>query len=474
MPAMGTIAGFVGPVLGPGDIGYDEARRLWNGAIDRRPALVARCTGTADVVAAIRYARDRDLVVSVKGGGHGVGGFAVGDDALMIDLSLMKGVRVDPDARLVSAQPGVVLGELDRATQVHGLAVPVGINTTTGIAGLTLGGGIGWLMRRHGLTIDNLVSVELVTADGEVVRAAEDENADLFWGVRGAGANFGIVTDFTYRAHPVGPDVLAGALVWPMEDAPRLLRAYRDLCEALPDEVTTIVGLRLAPPAPWIPDHVHGTPVLQIAACHAGSVDDGDQALRPLRALGQPLVDAITPRPFVQFQSLLDATVPKGWHYYWKSHDLPPLTDDVIDTVVEHSLRLTSPRSYSLLPHLGGAVARVAEDATAYSHRDAAHAININAVWLPDDPEPDRHIAWVRRLFAALEPYATGVYVNFLGAEGPARVEAAYGRDKYQRLVGLKTRWDPSNFLHLNQNIPPSAGSPPRSPRPASAAPSPR
>jgi FAD/FMN-containing dehydrogenase len=264
-----------------------------------------------------------------------------------------------------------------------------------------------------------------------------------------------VVTAFTYRAHPVGPIVLAGAVVWAMEDAPEVLRAYRQLCETLPDEITTIAGLRLAPPAPWIPEDLHRRPILQIAACHAGAPEDGEAALRPLRSLGRPLVDAVAPRPFVEHQSLLDASVPKGWHYYWKSHDLPPLKDDIIDIVVDHSMQITSPRSYSLIPHLGGAIARVPDDATAYSHRDASHAININGVWLADDPEPDRHIAWTQGLFAALEPFAVGVYVNFLGAEGSSRVQAAYGHDKYERLAALKARWDPTNCFHLNQNIRP-------------------
>lgn len=454
---MATIPGFRGAVLGPRDAGYDEARRIWNGAIDRRPALIARCTGTADVVAALRHAQEHHQEVSIRSGGHGVGGFAVADGALMIDLSAMKGIRVDPDTRQVWAQAGVVLGELDHETQAHGLAVPTGIATTTGLAGLTLGGGIGWLMRRHGLTIDNLISVELVTAEGDIVRASETDNTDLFWGVRGAGANFGVVTAFTYQAHPVGPVVLAGPVVWAMEDAPGVLRAYRQLCETLPDEVTTIAGLRLAPPAPWIPEHLHGRPILLVTACYAGPVDEGEQALRPLRRLGRPLIDALQPRPFVELQSLQDPTVPKGWHYYWKSHDLPTLKDDIIDTIVEHSSQITSPRSYSLIGQLGGAIARVGEDATAYSQRDAAHVININGVWLPDDPEPDRHIAWVRGLFASLEPYAVGVYVNFLGAEGASRVQAAYGHDKYQRLVALKSTWDPDNFFHLNQNVEPQS-----------------
>jgi FAD/FMN-containing dehydrogenase len=449
------IPGFSGPVLAAGDAGFDDARRVWNGVIDRRPALIARCTGADDVVAALRHAHERGLEVSVRSGGHGVGGLAVADGALMIDLSLMKAITVDPTTRVVQAQAGVVLGELDAATQAHGLAVPVGINTTTGLAGLTLGGGIGWLMRRHGLTIDNLLAAEVMTAEGQLVTASETNEPELFWGLRGAGPNFGVVTSFTYRAHPVGPTVLAGPVVWAMDDAPEVLRAYRQFCETVPDEVTTIAALRQAPPAPWLPEELHGRPILQIAACYAGAVDKARAALQPLRAIGRPLLDAVEPRPFVQLQSFLDASVPKGWHYYWKSHDLAALKDDIIDITVEHSMRISSPRSYSLIAHLGGAVSRVSEDATAYSHRAAGHAININAVWLPDDPDPDRHVSWVRGLFGDLEPFADGVYVNFLGAEGTDRVRAAYGPAKYERLVALKRAWDPDNVLHLNQNISP-------------------
>jgi FAD/FMN-containing dehydrogenase len=458
---MAAINGFHGDLLSPQDPGYDDARRIWNGEIDRRPALIARCRTSSDVVAALAYARACALEVSVRGGGHNVGGFSVADGALTIDLGGLDRIEVDPSARLVRAGAGVLLGGLDRATQEHSLAVPVGINSTTGLAGLTLGGGLGWLMRRHGLTIDNLLEVELVTADGRVVTASEEKNPDLFWAVRGAGANMGIVTRFTLQAHPVGPTVLAGPVLWRMEDAPAVLRAYRDICENLPDEVTTIAALRQAPPAPWIPEELHGVHVLQIAACHAGPSSgpssSAEEALGPLRALGRPLLDRVEWRPFLAVQSMLDATVPRGWHYYWKSHHIPPLKDDVIDTIVEHSFRITSPRSYTLLPHLGGAVSAVAEDATAYSHREAAHAININAVWLSGDEHRDHHVDWARSFFSALEPYATGVYVNFLGREGAARVREAYGEAKYARLLAVKSTWDPDNVFHLNQNIAPDS-----------------
>jgi FAD/FMN-containing dehydrogenase len=452
---MTLIHGFRGDVLFPGHPDYDEARRVWNGEIDRRPALIARCLDEADVRAGLAHARAEGLEVTIRGGGHNVGGFAVADGAVTLDLSRLDRVEVNPATRTVRAGAGVLLGGLDRATQKHHLAVPVGINTTTGLAGLTLGGGIGWLMRAHGLTVDNLLEVDLVSADGTAVTANDRDHPELFWAIRGAGTNFGVVTRFTFRAHPVGPVVLAGPLLWRLSDAPDVLRGYSDMCAALPAEVTTICALRQAPPAPWIPEALHGTHVLQILACHTGQVEDARTALAPLRALGRPLVDHIEARSFLEVQSFLDASVPKGWQYYWKSHYLPPLTDEVIDTLVEHSFKITSPRSYTLLPQLGGAVSRVAEDATAYSHRDAAHAVNINAVWLPGDPRRREHIAWARDLFTALEPYGSGVYVNFLGREGAARVQAAYGEEKMRRLTDIKTAWDPDNVFHVNQNIPP-------------------
>jgi FAD/FMN-containing dehydrogenase len=445
-------------LLAPGDEGYDEARKVWNGAIDRCPALIARCGHTADVAAALRLARERDLPVAVRGGGHGVAGLAVCDDGLVVDLSPMRAIAVDPARRVARAHAGVLWGELDGATQEHGLATVGGIVTHTGIAGLTLGGGIGWLMRRHGATADNLLSAEVVTADGEVVRAAEDENAELLWGLRGGGGNFGVVTSFEYRLHEVGPTVLAGPIYWALEDAPEVLRFYRDYIARAPDELTTIVSLRHAPPSPLLPPELHGRPAVAVAACFAGSPERGEEALAPLRHFGLPLVDALAPRPYVELQQLYDAGLPHGWHYYWKSWELPPLSDDAIDALVEQAANVTNERSYIIVFHLGGALARVGEQDTAYPQRDAAHNVNINAVWLPGDPEPERHVAWARDAFAALEPFATGrAYVNFLADEGQERVRAAYGEEKYRRLVALKRAYDPGNVFRLNQNIDPGA-----------------
>jgi FAD/FMN-containing dehydrogenase len=443
-------------MLAPGDAGYDEARKIWNGGIDRRPALIARCSGVDDVVAALRHAREHDLRVAVRSGGHGVAGLAVCDGGLVVDLSPMRAIAVDPAARTARAQAGVLWGELDAATQEHGLATVGGIVTHTGIAGLTLGGGIGWLMRRHGATVDNLLGAEVVTADGEVVRAGEDDRPDLLWGLRGGGGNFGVVTSFEYRLHDVGPTVLAGPIYYPLEDGPEVLRFYRDFIADAPDELTTIVNLRPAPPTPLLPPDAHGRPVVAVIACWAGSIESGERALAPLRSVGSPIVDALAPRPYRELQTLFDAAVPHGWHYYWKSWELPPLADDAIDTLVEQAALITSPRSYIIVFQLGGAIARVGEQDTAYPQRDAAHNVNINAAWLPDDPEPERHVAWARACFAALEPAASGrVYVNFLADEGQDRVRAAYGDEKYARLAALKRAYDPDNVFRLNQNIEP-------------------
>jgi len=470
MPAMATDMGRVvsgvaagelrsglrGAVLEPGDPGYDEARRVWNGVIDRRPALIARCQGPGDVAAAIRFGRDHDLPISVRGGGHGVSGSAVADGGLMIDLSAMDAVEVDRETRVAVAGPGTLWSALDTATQAAGLATTGGIVTHTGIAGLTLGGGIGWLMRKHGLTADNLLSVDLVTADGELLHADEDEVPELFWAVRGGGGNFGVATSFRYRLHPVGPEVVAGPVFYPLEEGGRVLRAYRDLAAEAPDALTTIVSLRRAPAVPLLPPELHGRPVVGIMTCHAGPIDEGLEAVRPLRSLGTVLADLIGPKPYLENQSMLDPVVPHGWHYSWKSCEVPDLGDEVIDALVEGTERITSPRSYTLVFNLGGAVARVGEDDTAYSHRAAGHNVNINAAWLGGDPDADRHVAWTRDVFRAVEPHAMGVYVNFLGDEGQDRVRVAYGPAKYDRLAALKARYDPGNVFRLNQNIVPA------------------
>ena len=445
-----------GPVIAPDDEGYDAARAIWNGAIDRRPAFIARCTGVADVVAAVRFARERDLLVAVRSGGHGVGGHALCDGGLVIDLSPMKGIRVDSAARTARAEAGVLWGELDRETQLHGLATVGGIVTHTGIAGLTLGGGIGWLMRKHGATVDNLLSVDLVTAEGKLLAASGDENPDLFWGIRGGGGNFGVVTSFEYRLHPVGPIVLAGPIFHPLEDAREVLAFYREFIATAPDELTTIFELSVAPPLPFLPEDVHGKPIVMVGACYAGAPEDGVEVVRRLKEFGNPIVDLLEPKLYTALQSMFDPSVPHGWHRYWKSVELPPLTDDAIDTLVEHASAFTSPKSYCIVFQLGGALARAGESETAFSQRDAAHNVNINAVWTEGDPEGERHVAWAWDFFSAMQPHAGGrVYLNFLGDEGAERVRQAYGDRQYERLVELKRAYDPTNFFRLNQNIEP-------------------
>ena len=445
-----------GLVIGPDDEGYDAARRIWNGAIDRRPACVARCSGVADVVEAVRFARERDLLVAVRSGGHGVGGHALCDGGLVIDLSQMKGIRVDRAARTARAEAGVLWGELDRETQLYGLATVGGIVTHTGIAGLTLGGGIGWLMRKYGATVDNLLSADLVTAEGKVVTASEECNADLFWGIRGGGGNFGIATSFEYRLHPVGPIVLAGPIFHPLERANEVLRFYREFAAAAPDELTTIFELSVAQPLPFLPAEVHGKPIVMVGACYAGAPQEGLEVVRPLKEFGNPIADLLEPKPYLALQSMFDPFVTHGWHRYWKSVELPPLTDDAIETLVEHASAQTSPKSYCVVFQLGGAVNRVGAGETAYSQRDAVHNVNINAVWTEDDPEPERHIAWACDFFDAMQPHASGrVYLNFLGDEGTERVRAAYGAETYRRLAELKRTYDPTNLFRLNQNIEP-------------------
>ena len=449
------VAGLRGEVLRPGDDGYEAAREVWNGLIDKHPGLIVRCTGVSDVIDAVRFAREHELVVAVRGGGHSVAGLALCEGGLVIDLSRMRGVHVDPARRTARAQPGLTLGDLDHETQAFGLATPAGVVSTTGIAGLTLGGGFGWLSPKYGLTCDNLISADVVTADGHMVTANNEENADLFWGIRGGGGNFGIVTSFEYRLHPVGPTVLAGAVVHPMAKAPELLRFYRDFAASAPDELGTVFVRRLAPPAPFLPEDIHGKPIAAVFVCYAGPVEEGERVLAPLRAFGPPVAYAVAPKPFTAHQSMLDPVQPSGRNYYWKSDDLPSLGDDAIDTIVAHAEAITSPHTIVAMFRLGGAVSRVPEDATAYSHRAAAHALNCNASWVDGDPQP--HIQWARNFSTAMQPFSAGVYVNFLGDEGEERARAAYGAQKYERLVALKNRYDPTNFFRVNQNIKPTA-----------------
>jgi FAD/FMN-containing dehydrogenase len=445
-----------GPLLRPDDDGYDEARAIWNGMIDKHPALIARCTGTADVAAAVTFAREHDLPLSVRGGGHNIAGTAVCDDGLMIDLSQMNGVHVDPQARTVRAQGGALWGDVDHETQQFGLAVPSGFVSSTGIAGLTLGGGFGWLARKHGLTCDNLRSVEIVTADGQVRTASTEQNADLFWGVCGGGGNFGVVTSFEYQLQPLGPTVLAGLMVYPFEQAREVLKFFQQFTASAPEELGALAVLRNAPPAPFLPQEVHGKPIAAIFVCYAGSVEAGQRVVQPLKEFGTPIVDKIMPKPYTAQQQILDATAPHGRRYYWKSEYLPGISDEAIDTCIAHAPDETKPYSAALLFQLGGAISRIDANANAAAHRDAAYVLNIQAAW--DAPEEtDRYTTWAREFWEAMQPYSTGgVYVNFLSDdEGGDRVRAAYG-DRYSRLVALKNQYDPTNLFRMNQNIKPA------------------
>ena len=447
-------ATFRGPLVQPGDPTYEADRRIWNGSIDKRPALIARCLGVADVIAAVRFARAHGLIVALRGGGHSFPGYSTCDGGVLIDLSLMKGIRVDPEARTARVQAGVVIGELDHETQTFGLAVPAGIVTHTGVAGLTLGGGIGFQHRKYGLTIDNLLSVDVVTAEGEFVKANADENADLFWGLRGGGGNFGIVTEFEFRLNPLGPIVMSGAVLWPVADAPEVLRFYRDWIEDCPDELMTVAVARRAPDLPFVPRDLVGQRVVGVASCYCGPVEDGEKVLAPLRSFGSPVVDGCTPKPFVAHQASFDPTFEPGWWYYFKALDVARLSDEVIDITAEHVARIQSPITSIALWQLGGAMSRVGDDETAFNGRKSGHTFNINGNVF-DGEGFDAERQWVRDFWSALQPHQTGVYVNFLGDEGEGRVREAYGREKFDRLRALKRKYDPDNFFRLNQNIPP-------------------
>jgi FAD/FMN-containing dehydrogenase len=433
---------------------YDEERAIWNAMIDRRPGLIARCANADDVVWAVKFGRANGLLTSIRGAGHNIAGNSVSDGALMVDLSGMTSVKVDADGRTARAQPGATLGDVDAATQAHGLALPVGINSTTGIAGLTLGGGFGWLSRMHGLTIDNLISADVVTADGEHLKASESENADLFWGIRGGGGNFGVVTSFEFQLHPLGPDVLAGLIVHPFSDAADVLRQYREFVASAPEEVTAWIVLRQAPPLPFLPEEVHGTEVVVIPVMYNGDMAEGERALKGLREIGNPIADVIAPQKFIDFQAAFDPLLTPGSRNYWKSHDFTELSDDALAVVLDLVGKLPTGQCEIFLAHLGGAVGRVAADATAYTHRDADFVLNVHARW--DDPAEDKKcVSWAREVFDRTAPFATGgVYVNFMPDDEADRVGEAYGSN-YKRLAELKSKYDPDNFFRLNQNIQP-------------------
>jgi len=450
-------AGLRGQIVGRDDPAYEEQRKIWNGSIDRRPALIARCAGVADVMSAVKFARKNGLPVAVRSGGHSFPGLSVADDAFLIDLSLMKGVRVDPQERTARVQAGVLLGELDRETQAFALAAPSGIVTHTGVAGLTLGGGIGWIMRKHGLSVDKLRRVDLVTAEGELVKASTEENEELFWGLRGAGANFGIVTEFEFDLVLLGPTILAGPIFWKMEDSAEVLRFYRDWVADAPDELMTIVVHRKAPPLPFVPEELHGEPVVMVIPCWVGDFDEGEKFIRPMKEFGNAVADVCVQKPFLAHQAMFDPSfVPQRW-YYFRSFDVPALTDEMIDITAEHSLRIKSPLTSFPIWQMGGAVARVGEDETAFGGRQAAFTYNIGASTATGEGF-DEERQWVRDFYSALEEWQTSVYVNFLSdaEEGQERIRAAYGPQKYERLQALKREWDPDNFFRINQNIPPN------------------
>lgn len=444
-----------GTVITAGDAGYDAARGVWNGAITRRPLAIAQVSGTADVVAALAFARDHDLRVAVRGGGHNVAGFSTCDGGLVIDLSALKGIRVDPAARTVRAQGGVLWGELDYETQAFGLATTGGLVSSTGIAGFTLGGGIGWLMRAHGVAADNLVAADVVLADGRAV-AADDE---LLWGLRGGGGNFGVVTSLEYRLHPVGPIVYGGVVFHPVERAAELLRFYQEWTRGLTDELTTMVIFLAAPPEPFVPPEMRGRQVVAVACCHTGTATEAADAFKPLREFGEPVADVLGPLPYTALQSMFDASAPRGLHAYWKTHHLPDLTAPAIGTIVEQASQLATlfPLSAIHLHHLEGAVSRTPSAEGSFSHRTSRFVLNILGQWSGSEAAAEPHVGWVRDTWEAMRQHASGdPYLNFLGSEGSTQVRAAYSDEVFARLTALKREYDPDNVFRLNQNIPPA------------------
>ncbi len=447
-----------GPLLRPGEPAYDEACAIWNGMIDKRPALVAQPQGAADVIECVNFAREGSVPLSVRGGGHNIAGTAIAEGGLMIDHTPRKGVYVDVERGVIRVEPGCNWGDADRETQLHGLVVPGGIVSHTGVAGFTLGGGFGWASRKYGLASDNLLSADIVTAEGKLIRASETEHPDLFWALRGGGGNFGIVTSFEFRACTLGPEVMAGIVFHPMDKAREVIGLYREITQSAPDELCCLLVMRMAPPAPFLPEEVHGTPVVGIAACYVGSIEDGAKAVRPIKEFGEPVGDAIAPKPFTAYQAMLDAGAPFGRRYYWKSDyfaDLDPAMDDVL---IEHASRFQSPHSSLLLMHLGGETNRIGETDTAAGNRDAEYVLNIQGAW-EDPADDDRNVAWARDFWQAARPYSTGgTYINFLTEDAEEdRVREAFLSESYDRLVKVKTKYDPDNMFRSNQNIRPKA-----------------
>ncbi len=444
-----------GQVIIPADAEYEQARQIWNGSIDRKPALIARCLGNADVMAAIALSREQKLPLAVRGGGHNIAGNAMCDDGLVIDLSLMKSVRVDPDARLARVEPGALLSDVDQECQAYGLATPLGINSTTGVAGLTLGGGFGWLSRKYGMTVDNLVSVEVITAEGRRVVASASENPDLFWAVRGGGGNFGVITMFEFKLHRVGPEILSGLIVFPIAQAKAVLQQYREFVKTMPDDLNVWAVLRNAPPLPFLPASVHGKGVIILPMVYLGDPDAGMRAIEPLRSFGKPCGEHVGPTPYTAWQQAFDPLLGPGARNYWKSHNLAALKDETIDAGLRYATALPTGECEIFIGLLGGAAGKVPVDAMAYGARDAEMVMNIHARWQTAQDD-GRCTDWAREAFNAIGRHATGsVYVNFLTAEESARISAAYGPN-HARLVTIKNRYDPTNLFRMNQNIQPS------------------
>ena len=445
-----------GPVFLPGDVGYEESRTVWNAMIDRKPAAVARCLGSADVIAGVQFARDNDILLCIKGGGHNIAGLATADGALMLDLSLMRGVWVDPQSKIAHAQAGCLLGDVDRETQVYGLAAVLGFISLTGIAGLTLGGGFGYLTRRWGWTSDTVVGMDVVTTDARLVRASSDENADLFWGLRGGGGNFGVVTGIDYALFPVGPEVVGGLVAWPASEAPQVLELYRTLAATAPPELTLVALMRPAPPAPWLPKEMHGKPIVAVLACYSGRPEEGEKVVAPLKAFGKPIGDVLVRRPYAQMQSLLDATQPKGRRYYWKSEYLPRIELALCEKVIEHAAKIRSPYSAVILFQIEGALNQLREEHSPVGNRDARYVLNITAAW-ENAGDDSANIEWARAAWNEMKSFSTGgTYINFLTEdESPERIEAALGKG-LERLAEVKAKWDPQNMFRTNRNIKPA------------------
>jgi len=445
-----------GPLLQPAEPGYDEARTIWNAMITKRPALIARVSGNADVIACVNFARENGLPLSIRGGGHNIAGTALCDGGLMIDMSLRRGVRVDPTRRIVRVEGGATWGDVDHETQPFGLVVPSGIVSNTGVGGFTMGGGFGWTSRKFGYAADNLMSVDIVTADGELRLASDKENPDLFWALRGGGGNFGAVTSFEFKASRHGPQALCGMVVYPMGEARAVMQQFRQITAVAPDELCCLLILRRAPAVSYLPQDVHGRPIAAIAVCWAGDPGDGRAAVLPLKTFARPLADTIERKPFVEHQTMLDAGQPFGRRYYWKSHYFAEIGDNLIDAMIEHAERITSPHSAALLMHLGGTPARLDPSMNAVGLRAASYVLNIQAAW-ESAQEDRRHLLWARECWSATRQFSTGsAYINFMTEdEGEARVRAAFPAAVYARLSEVKSRFDPGNLFHGAQNIPP-------------------